>query len=281
MKKVLRVLLPALIFLLGFAVLFYPVFSDLWNQHRQNSLISSYDNTVAALPEETTSELLEQARAYNAGLDKAFHDAFTGDTLPPDDVYWSLLDPDGSGIMGYLEIPKISLRLPIYHGTSEASLQRGVGHLAGTSLPVGGEGTHSVLSAHRGLPSALLFTDLDQLQVGDQFYITVVGEKLAYAVDQILVVEPDQVSALTADDSGDYVTLLTCTPYGVNTHRLLVRGSRTALDEQEDSTVTALQQTVHSFGWKGKLLLALLALLIAAALVAIVRRKKKKSDRKN
>lgn len=275
----------ALVFLVGLGVLLYPAFSDLWNQRRQERLISSYIERVGTLSPEDHSAEFAAAREYNAGLRPDFHDAFTGDVPPESDPYWALLDPDGSGVMGYLEIPSISVRLPIYHGTGEEVLQHGVGHLAGTSLPVGGAGTHSVLSGHRGLPSALLFTDLDRLAAGDRFYLYILGERLTYAVDSIAVVEPDQVDSLLPVGDGDYVTLLTCTPYGVNTHRLLVRGSRIA-DEPETAVtqVTAVQQVVRSFGWKGKLayalwaLAALAVLLVALLLVGIIRKKKRKGD---
>lgn len=275
----------ALVFLVGLAVLLYPAFSDLWNQRRQNRLIRSYTAQVEQLAPEDHSAALAAARAYNAALEPDFHDAFTGSAPPEDDPYWALLSPDGSGVMGYLEIPKISVRLPIFHGTGEEVLQQGIGHLAGTSLPVGGAGTHSVLSGHRGLPSALLFTDLDRLEPGDRFYLYILGERLTYAVDSIAVVEPDRVERLLPAGDADCVTLLTCTPYGVNTHRLLVRGSRDA-DEPGTAVrqVTAVQQAVRSFGWKGKLAYALwalaaLALLLAAALlIGIIRKKKRKGD---
>ena len=276
MRRILRIVIPALIFLAGLGVLLYPVFSDLWNQHRQNTVMDTYQRTVTELDEEDYSAWLEAAQRYNQSLDPAFHDAFTGKDPAAEDPYWSLLDPDGTGMMGYLEIPSISLRLPVYHGTGEEALQKGIGHLAGTSLPVGGTGTHCVLSGHRGLPTALLFTDLDQLTAGDRFYLHVLGETLAYEVDQISVVEPDQVSDLTGTQTGDYVTLLTCTPYGVNTHRLLVRGHRVAMEQTAAPKVTVTQQVVRSFGWRGKLLLAIAALVVLAVAVEWIRRKAKK-----
>lgn len=276
----------ALIFLVGLGVLLYPAFSDLWNQRRQDRLIGSYLARVESLNPVDHAAELAAAREYNAALRPDFHDAFTGELPPETDLYWSLLDPDGSGVMGYLEIPKIAVRLPVYHGTGEDVLQQGVGHLAGTSLPVGGAGTHSVLSGHRGLPSALLLTDLDRLEVGDKFCLYILGERLTYAVDNIAVVEPDRVDSLLPAGDGDYVTLLTCTPYGVNTHRLLVRGARCA-DEPEETVqqVSTAQQIVRSLGWKGKLAYALWALAAAAALAlawvlaGVIRRKKRKGGR--
>ncbi len=270
----LGVLVPALIFLLGLGFLLYPSVSDLWNQWRENSLMNAYDERVAQLSEDELSEMLAAARAYNAQLDTSFSDAFTGDQLGASDPYWGLLDPDGTGVMGYVEIPKIDLRLPVYHGASTEALQKGLGHLGGTSLPVGGQGTHAVISGHRGLPSALLFTDLDQLEAGDRFAVHVLGQTLAYEVDQILVVEPDEVSSLLPEQDGDYVTLLTCTPYGVNTQRLLVRGHRVA-SMGDEGQVSAVSQLSRSLGLKGKIALALLALLLALAIAALIRRRAK------
>ena len=280
MRKLLRTLIPLLIFACGIGILFYPVFSDLWNQHRQNGLITNYIEAAKKLTPEDYSTWKAAADDYNAALEPNFPTAFTGKQPAADDVYWSMLDLDGSGIMGYIEIPKISVRLALYHGTGEAALQHGVGHLAGTSLPVGGAGTHTALSGHRGLPSALLFTDLDKLEIGDRFYLTVLGETLVYEVDQILTVTPDAVSSIHAEPDGDYVTLITCTPYGVNTHRLLVRGSRTTepAAAEEKPQIKATEQVARSFGWKGYVLLGALGvfllLLLLFAVRALVRRMK-------
>ena len=273
-KKILGILIPVLIFLTGLGVLLYPVFSDLWNQHRQNRLMTDYTNTVTDMEDAERNALWSAAVQYNQGLQAAPQDAFTGADPGPKNPYWSLLDPDGTGVMGYLEIPKISLRLPIYHGTGDAALQKGIGHLAGTSLPVGGSGTHCVLSGHRGLPSALLFTDLDQLETGDTFTLYVLDQRLSYQVDQILVVEPEDVSALAPEDGKDYVTLVTCTPYGVNTHRLLVWGSRIEDTQEPVPEVTNLQVAAKAFGWKGKLLLALLGLGAVWIAVHVLRKRR-------
>lgn len=275
-KKLTGVVLPALLFLAGLAVLLYPSFSDLWNQRRQESMIGTYVETVAQLTKEDHSALRQAAQEYNAGLDGTFHDAFIADRIGQDDPYWSLLDPDGSGVMGYIEIPKISVRLPIYHGTGEDALQRGIGHLAGTSLPVGGAGTHCVLSGHRGLPTALLFTDLDRLISGDRFYLHVLDETLAYEVDRIAVVEPTEVSDLLPESGADYVTLVTCTPYGVNTHRLLVRGHWVPYVPEETPVITPVQQLAHSFGWRGKAALAAGGAVLALIVIAAVRKRKNK-----
>ena len=273
-KKILGILIPVLIFLTGLGVLLYPVFSDLWNQHRQNRLMTDYTNTVTDMEDAERNALWSAAVQYNQGLQAAPQDAFTGADPGPKNPYWSLLDPDGTGVMGYLEIPKISLRLQIYHGTGDAALQQGIGHLAGTSLPVGGSGTHCVLSGHRWLPSALLFTDLDQLETGDTFTLYVLDQRLSYQVDQILVVEPEDVSALAPEDGKDYVTLVTCTPYGVNTHRLLVRGSRIEDTQEPVPEVTNLQVAAKAFGWKGKLLLALLGLGAVWIAVHVLRKRR-------
>lgn len=275
-KKLTGVVLPALLFLAGLAVLLYPSFSDLWNQRRQESMIGTYVETVAQLTKEDHSALRQAAQEYNAGLDGTFHDAFIADRIGQDDPYWSLLDPDGSGVMGYIEIPKISVRLPVYHGTGEDALQRGIGHLAGTSLPVGGAGTHCVLSGHRGLPTALLFTDLDRLISGDRFYLHVLNETLAYEVDRIAVVEPTEVSDLLPESGADYVTLVTCTPYGVNTHRLLVRGHRVPYVPEETPVITPVQQLAHSFGWRGKAALAAGGAVLALIVIAAARKRKNK-----
>ncbi len=265
-KRLLGTVLPAVIFIAGLAVMLYPCVSDIWNQLRENSLMDEYDEAVAALSDEELSALWNAAVAYNEALDPQFSDAFTGDDLPADDEYWQLLDVAGTGVMGYVEIPSISVRLPLYHGTSAAVLEHGLGHLGGTSLPTGGAGTHCVVSGHRGLPSALLLTNLDQLAEGDTFSFHVLGRTLVYEVDQIQVVEPDEVSSLRPQVDGDYATLLTCTPYGVNTQRLLVRGHRV---EGADNTVrvNSADQLSYSLGLRGKISLALVALLIAAIIV--------------
>ncbi len=262
--------ITVLVFIAGLCVLLYPTFADLWNQARQNSLIDSYEEAVAQANTSDTSAMWEEAKAYNASLDPSFHDAFTGQQLDAGDAYWSLLDPLGTGVMGYVQIPKIGVKLPIYHGTSESVLAQGLGHLSGTSLPTGGLGTHCVLSGHRGLPSALLLTDLDQLVVGDRFTLTVLDQKMAYEVDQVLVVDPSDVSSLTVDADQDYVTLVTCTPYGVNTQRLLVRGHR--VEWVDEPQVTVAQQVQASFGWRWKLLLALLGIAVVGIVVVVRRR---------
>ena len=213
-----------LLLLAGVSLLLYPSLSDYWNSMHQTRAIASYAETVSQLDTAQYDEMWKAAQDYNRSLaqrETAF--ALTDEQKA---AYESLLDVSGRGVMGYIEIPEIDCSLPIYHGTEESVLQVAVGHLEWSNLPVGGEGTHCVLSGHRGLPSAKLFTNLDKLAVGDTFLLRVLDEVLTYEVDQILIVEPEQVDALGIVPGEDYCTLVTCTPYGINTHRLLVRGHR-------------------------------------------------------
>ena len=213
-----------LLLLAGVSLLLYPSLSDYWNSMHQTRAIASYAETVSQLDTAQYDEMWKAAQNYNRSLaqrETAF--ALTDEQKA---AYESLLDVSGLGVMGYIEIPEIDCSLPIYHGTEESVLQVAVGHLEWSNLPVGGEGTHCVLSGHRGLPSAKLFTNLDKLAVGDTFLLRVLDEVLTYEVDQILIVEPEQVDALGIMPGEDYCTLVTCTPYGINTHRLLVRGHR-------------------------------------------------------
>ena len=213
-----------LLLLAGVSLLLYPSLSDYWNSMHQTRAIASYAETVSQLDTAQYDEMWKAAQDYNRALaqrETAF--ALTDEQKA---AYESLLDVSGLGVMGYIEIPGIDCSLPIYHGTEESVLQVAVGHLEWSNLPVGGEGTHCVLSGHRGLPSAKLFTNLDKLAVGDTFLLRVLDEVLTYEVDQILIVEPEQVDALGIVPGEDYCTLVTCTPYGINTHRLLVRGHR-------------------------------------------------------
>ena len=216
--------LLVLLLLAGLSLLLYPAVSDYWNSLHQTRAIAGYAEGVAALDGTRYEELWQAARDYNDALARHETDfAPDGERLAD---YASQLDASGNGVMGYIEIPSIQVSLPIYHGTDEAVLQVAAGHLEWSSLPVGGESTHCVLSGHRGLPSAKLFTNLDRLAVGDVFLLRVLDEVLTYEVDQILIVEPSETDALRIVGGMDYCTLVTCTPYGVNTHRLLVRGHR-------------------------------------------------------
>ena len=243
MKRKLIDLLFALIFLIGFGIFAYPAVSDQWNAYRQSKLISTYEEVMSELEPEDYSREWGTARAFNDAIaqNDFTGDAFgSGDTDIEDTEYWKVLNAAENGVMGYLSIPKIDVRLSVYHGTADDILQTGIGHVSGTKLPIGGDGTHSVLAAHRGLPSAKLFTDLDQMEPGDRFYIHILDEVFAYEVDQILpMIDKDDLDTLTGAmqvvPGEEYVTLLTCTPYGVNSHRLLVRGSRTAYNGEEEA----------------------------------------------
>ncbi|WP_105304530.1 class C sortase [Anaerolactibacter massiliensis] len=230
MKKKLSNFILFLIFLTGVSLLVYPTFSDWWNSMHQSRAIASYVDQVNSLDDAQYETMLEQARAYNETL-VGKEDRYILDEAETAE-YNSLLDVTGTGIMGYVVIPKINVRLPIYHGTDPSVLEIAIGHIAGSSLPVGGESTHCVLSGHRGLPSAKLFTDIDQLKEGDQFMLEVLGDTLTYEVDQIKVVLPDELEDIEIEEGQDLCTLVTCTPYGVNTHRLLVRGHRVDTVEQ-------------------------------------------------
>ena len=212
------------IFLIGLCVLLYPTVSDFWNEKRQSQAIMNYDDLLVDLTPEDFSEHFRKAEEYNRKL-KLISFPFLGYS-ELDDEYYSTLDVNGDGMMGYITIEKIKVQLPIYHGTSDKVLNSAVGHLEGSSLPIGGESTHSVLSAHRGLPSAKLFTNLDKMVVGDIFTITVLDRTITYQVDQVLIVLPDEINELNVVNGEDYCTLVTCTPYGINTHRMLVRGTR-------------------------------------------------------
>ena len=232
-----------LVFLAGAGVFLYPTVSDMWNQYRNARLVSRYDEAVTDLSDNEYQKLWNEAKEYNAEHPvNSIIDAFgEKDDYVLTQPYDQVLDPNGAGLMGSIEIPKINAKLAIYHGLSKTVLEKGVGHVEGTSLPVGGKSTHAVLAAHRGLPSAKLFTDLDQMKKGDIFILHILGKNLAYKVDQIRTVLPEETGELDIVEGEDHVTLVTCTPYGVNTHRLLVRGIRTKYAEGEirnDETIS-------------------------------------------
>lgn len=270
-----RVLLVILLMLIGLGILLYPTISNLWNERLQSKMISTYETVISELPDEQKSELLKNAYEYNAQhTHNVIMDAFDAEneyvlTHP----YDTMLAIDDTGMMCYLEVPRISGKMVVYHGISAKVLEKGVGHIEGTSLPVGGESTHTVMSAHRGLPSAKLFSDLDQMVVGDQFYIHVLDEHLAYEVDQINVVLPEEVSLLDIVPGEDLATLVTCTPYGVNTHRLLVRGHRVPYVPPEEPTKTLWEKMSEL---KFAIITLLVVLLIADILFIVFRLKKRK-----
>ena len=256
----------------GLSLLLYPTVSDYWNSLHASQAVASYDQAVKSMDEGKYDELLQRAGQYN-------RDLFLRGTLfaltdEEREDYNSQLDIDGSGVMGYIEIPTIKVSLPIYHGTSDDVLQVAVGHLEWSSLPVGGESTHCVLSGHRGLPSAKLFTNLDQLAEGDLFVIRTLDEVLTYEVDRILIVLPSEVQALTAEEGKDLCTLVTCTPYGVNSHRMLVRGHR--VDNQSE----AVRLTADAIRIDPLLVapIAAIPLLLALLLLLAAAPKKKSRD---
>lgn len=229
--------------MIGISLLLYPTISDYWNSFHQSRAIAGYAEAVAQMDEVDYEKIWNDAVEYNKELQKRTNHWFL--TEEQQEEYESMLNVSGNGIMGYIEIPSIKVSLPIYHGVDEGILQVAIGHIEGSSLPVGGKGSHCVISGHRGLPSAKLFTDLDQLAEGDIFMLRVLDETLTYEVDQILIVEPSDMSSLEFDEEKDYCTLVTCTPYGINSHRLLVRGHRVAnLEESEEIRVTADAQQI-------------------------------------
>ncbi|MDO5418403.1 MAG: class C sortase [Lachnospiraceae bacterium] len=239
MKKHISTILFSLIFLIGLGILLYPAVSDYVNEKHASRAIASYDKSVEALAEADYSRDLQEAGEYNAYLAQFSNlsAAARAEMDRTDSPYLSLLDVTGTGIMGTISIPSIDVKLPIYHGTDEGVLQVAVGHYLGSSLPIGGESTHAILTGHRGLPSAKLFTDLDRLEVGDIFYLKVLGEILEYEIDQIETVLPHELDSLSITEGEDYVTLVTCTPYGINSHRMLVRGTRVEYDGNYEEKV--------------------------------------------
>jgi sortase A len=237
MKKKGSTIILILIFIAGLAVMAYPTVSDYWNSFHSSRAIMSYTEAVSAISEEEYDRLYAEAEAYNRKILERGNPFAVSDEEKKE--YESLLNIGGNGIMGYIEIPEIKVSLPIYHGTEESVLQVAVGHLEWTSLPVGGASTHCVMSGHRGLPSAKLFTDLDRIVEGDRFLLYILDEVLTYEVDQILIVLPEDVSALQISRDMDYCTLVTCTPYGINTHRILVRGHRVETESENTVRVTA------------------------------------------
>lgn len=277
--------LIVLLMLLALALLTYPYIANYVNERRADSLVQTTDAAAESLDDATVEQMLSAAAAYNQTLLSGhvqLVDPFDAVVQELDDEYESLLDI-GDGIMGTIQIPSIDVSLPIYHSTSSEVLSKGVGHLEGTSLPIGGTGTHTVLTGHTGLSSAKLFSDLSLLEVGDVFYLNVLGETLTYQVDQIKVVLPDELDDLAIDPDQDYCTLITCTPYGVNTHRLLVRGVRVETPADEAASAT----TTHSGSqWMAEYRTALLislAIFVVGLLLLLLagwRRRKKRKHQK-
>ena len=272
MKRKLSTMLLILVFFAGLSLLLYPSLSDYWNSFHASQAVATYSEEVRNLNADKYDRLIREAREYNAALPGRYKAFFLSES--DRSTYNAFLDVNGTGVMGYIEIPTIQISLPIYHGTEDEVLQIAVGHLDWSSLPVGGEGTHCVLSGHRGLPSAKLFTNLDKLVAGDKFVIRVLDEVMTYEVDQILIVEPNDLSALAIEKGKDLCTLVTCTPYGVNSHRLLVRGHRVE-NESEEIRVTSDAIKIDP------LIVApavALPMLLALLFILLVSGKKKKSD---
>ena len=278
-RKHISTIFIILIFLVGLGFISYPTVSNLWNQAHQSRAIATYSKQVEKLDDSENKKMLKAARKYNKSLlKKSDHWKLSKKDKKK---YESLLDVSGTGIMGYIEVPKIDCSLPIYHGTDEGALQIAIGHLEGSSLPVGGKSTHCVLSGHRGLPSARLFTDLDQMEEGDIFILNILGRKLAYEVDQIKVVLPEEMSDLEIEEGKDLCTLVTCTPYGINTHRLLVRGHRT---ESVEKKVEEEQKEVQTKKTDIRLMIAggagVLILIIIIIVIVIKRRRKRRNQQR-
>lgn len=272
MKRKLSTMLLILVFFAGLSLLLYPSLSDYWNSFHASQAVATYSEEVRNLNTDKYDRLIGEAREYNAALPGRYKAFFLSES--DRSTYNALLDVNGTGVMGYIEIPTIQISLPIYHGTEDEVLQIAVGHLDWSSLPVGGEDTHCVLSGHRGLPSAKLFTNLDKLVAGDKFVIRVLDEVMTYEVDQILIVEPNDLSALAIEKGKDLCTLVTCTPYGVNSHRLLVRGHRVE-NKSEEIRVTSDAMEIDP------LIVApavALPMLLALLFILLVSGKKKKSD---
>lgn len=284
-NNVLLLLAPLLLFAAGAGIFLYPAISNYLAERQQTEVIHTYQAKVNEMDQAEIDAAWQEAVVYNENLaGDPVHDPFimgSGYVLP--DNYEEVLNVDGDGVMGYIDIPKIDVYLPIYHGTSEEVLAEGAGHLEMTALPIGGENRHSVISAHRGLPSAELFTRLDEMEAGDQFYIHVLDQTLAYEVDQIEVILPEELSLLQPEEDKDLVTLLTCTPYAVNTHRLLVRGTRVPYVESavQDHVDRAradrswLEEYIHAI-----VLGVLLLIILGTAAFLIWRRKRKKAGRR-
>jgi len=268
LKKInISTIILILIFLVGLSLLLYPTISDYWNSFHQSRAIAKYTEQVAELNNDLYKQLWEDAAAYNERLlTKLNRYKMTSEEKAE---YESLLNVSGNGIIGYIEIEKIDCSLPVYHGTAESALQIAAGHIEGTSLPVGGASTHCVISGHRGLPRAKLFTNLDRLVEGDTFELHILDEILTYEVDQISVVEPDEVEKLEIEEGKDYCTLVTCTPYGINTHRLLVRGHRVANREKPEEE-TIVSETVQEETKAGFSIIPLVPVLIFIILVILL-----------
>ena len=272
------------IFLVGLIILLYPTVSDFWNEKRQSKAVMNYDDLIVDLTPEDYSAFFEAADAYNQKIRNMSFPFMNHKSIAEE--YYNTLDVNGDGMMGYITIDKIKVQLPVYHGTSDQVLNSAVGHVEGSSIPVGGESTHSVLSAHRGLPSAKLFTNLDKVEIGDIFTIRILDKTITYQVDQILIVLPHETDALNIVAGEDYCTLVTCTPYGINTHRMLVRGTRIEnVEEKKVINVITEAYQIDPLIVTPAVAAPILAVLLIVLLVKSGRNnnrnKKKKEDESN
>lgn len=288
MKRFTLSLLIIFLFLAGASTVIYPMASNLFYEKNQSHVLEEYDETMEQLAQEELDRERQAAQEYNRSLLES--EAFLTDPFDPEFVldptvepYASLLNLEDNGIMGYVEIPKISVNLPIYHGTTAQVLEQGIGHLQNTSLPVGGESTHSVLTGHTGLAGKRLFTDLSQLEEGNLFYLHVLGETLAYQVEAIYIVEPDQTEHLVVETGRDLVTLVTCHPYGINTHRLLVQGTRipyeVALAQQVQEDVPQETSVWEKEYYKAILICLAIYIPLTVTVVLLVSRRRKQADK--
>lgn len=283
-KRRIILILAALALLSSLSVMAYPMIANILNEKYQSIVQAEYTRELSSMDDGEILAAREAARAYNEGLHPIRYDRDAVDAATLN--YDGLLDPTGTGIMGYVEIPKIRVNLPIYHGTEETELRKGIGHLVGSSLPIGGVGEHSVLTGHSGVAEKRLFSDLEQLAEGDRFYLHILGETLAYKVTEINTVLPHETDLLTADPDDDLCTLVTCTPYGVNSHRLLVRGSRIPLERIETSEEPVTQSRPRQSAWKQNYLKGLLigcgsaagAILVGLAISHILRKRRNRHE---
>lgn len=278
MKSKILGILITLFFAGGYIILNYPVFGTLYNQVRGEKVLKSYDEAVQTIDEGKRQKYLKEAQDYNKMLiedNPQLSDAFSQEEKKADSAYNHVLNMEESGVMGALEIPKISVYLPIYHGTSQEVLERGVGHLEGTSIPIGGKDTHAVLTGHRGLPSAELFSNLDQLERNDKFYIHILGEILAYKVFNVETVRPEETGHLAIAKGQDRVTLVTCTPYGINTHRLLIHAKRIPYTDQNTNS-----EKSTLWKWLLKQRVFLVSTAVGLLLLSSFIRSRKKKKRK-
>ena len=276
LRKHISTIILCITFITGLSLLLYPTVSNYWNAQHQTQAVVDYTERIERMDDSEKLAELERAISYNSGL------VDNGRRFSPNkeekEFYNSVLSVDDNGMMGYITIPELRLKLAIYHGVDESVLQVGIGHIEGSSLPVGGEGTHCVLSGHRGLPSAKLFTDIDKLELGDVFMLHVYDEVLTYEVDQILIVEPEDYSALAIEEGEDYCTLVTCTPYGINTHRLLVRGHRIENRVIDGTRVTSDAIKVNKYLVIAGLSLLLLVIYYLFVLIVRLYKKKRHDD---